>query len=165
MNRGRGRDRRRSALPIALAFLWAFAGAFDDVLEYREPGACERDEYFDGATLSCARCNASRHLELTANRKSLLPLIATRSSLDPRSPVSFVRSHPPFFLLPDLRCTCDRYSRTLGYENGNPLCAPCDPGAIATADGRDCVRRANVTCDCSSNQIRRNHDQHRALSN
>ncbi|XP_014480007.1 PREDICTED: meckelin [Dinoponera quadriceps] len=42
----------------------------------------------------------------------------------------------------------------IGFENGNPLCAACDPDMIATADGKECILRSNTTCKCSSNEIR-----------
>ncbi|KAL6255269.1 hypothetical protein P5V15_013606 [Pogonomyrmex californicus] len=53
-----------------------------------------------------------------------------------------------------LRCQCDALSKTIGFENGNSLCAMCGTNMIATADGKDCILRSNATCKCSSNQIR-----------
>ncbi|XP_012536805.1 meckelin [Monomorium pharaonis] len=69
-------------------------------------------------------------------------------------------------LVPDvdrLRCRCDGVSRTIGFENGNPLCVACDPNMTATADGRDCVLHPNSTCKCSSNQIRLDRNINGAL--
>ncbi|XP_029155509.1 meckelin [Nylanderia fulva] len=53
-----------------------------------------------------------------------------------------------------LRCVCDKFSRTIGFENGNPLCATCGPNMTVTADGGDCILHANATCKCSTNQIK-----------
>ncbi|XP_029672859.1 meckelin [Formica exsecta] len=55
-----------------------------------------------------------------------------------------------------LRCTCDKFSRTIGFEreNGNPLCTTCGPNMTVTTDGGNCILRANATCNCSSNQIK-----------
>ncbi|XP_020283819.1 meckelin isoform X2 [Pseudomyrmex gracilis] len=41
----------------------------------------------------------------------------------------------------------------IGLENGNPLCVACDYDMTATADGKECILRANSTCRCSSDQI------------
>ncbi|XP_011696383.1 PREDICTED: meckelin [Wasmannia auropunctata] len=62
-----------------------------------------------------------------------------------------------------LRCRCDEFSETIGFENGSPLCAACGPNMTATADGKDCVLRPNETCKCSSNQIRLDRNVNGAL--
>ncbi|XP_011879640.1 PREDICTED: meckelin isoform X2 [Vollenhovia emeryi] len=62
-----------------------------------------------------------------------------------------------------LRCQCDEFSGTIGFENGNPLCAACGTNMTATADGKDCVQRPNATCKCSSNQIRLDRNINGAL--
>ncbi|XP_032685456.1 meckelin isoform X2 [Odontomachus brunneus] len=131
----------RYATLIAI-ILPSFAGAINvnnDVLEYWIPSSCRYDEYFDTLSLSCSRCNASRNLEPATNRKffTFYFLMIYLSELHA-----------------GLQCTCNIFSRTIGYENGNPLCAACGPDMIATADGRECILRPNATCKCSSNQIR-----------
>lgn len=60
------------------------------------------------------------------------------------------------FSLLGLRCMCDKFSKTVGFENGNPLCVTCGPNMTVTADGGDCILRANATCKCSTNQIKCN---------
>lgn len=64
-----------------------------------------------------------------------------------------------YFSLLGLRCVCDKFSKTVGFENGNPLCVTCGPNMTVTADGGDCILRANATCKCSTNQIKCNLDK------
>lgn len=153
MNCIRSSGRNPHLTLIAILFS-TFANAFNvnnEVLEYWEPSSCKYDEYFDTVSLSCSRCNASKNLAPAANRKFI--------KIFSRDYYVYLL----FYLFPrarfsplGLRCVCDRFSRTIGFENGNPLCTTCDLNTTVTADGRDCILRANATCKCSTNQIKCN---------
>ncbi|KAL2715557.1 meckelin [Vespula squamosa] len=52
-----------------------------------------------------------------------------------------------------LQCVCNKFSKTIGFKNGNPICKKCDYNQIVTTDGKDCIVCKNNTCKCSSNEI------------
>lgn len=53
----------------------------------------------------------------------------------------------------DLRCVCNKFSKTIGFKNGNPICRKCDYNQTVTTDGKDCIVCKNNICKCSSNEI------------
>nr|KAF7419794.1 hypothetical protein H0235_010091 [Vespula pensylvanica] len=52
-----------------------------------------------------------------------------------------------------LRCVCNKFSKTIGFKNGNPICRKCDYNQTVTTDGKDCIVCKNNICKCSSNEI------------
>ncbi|XP_035737901.1 meckelin-like isoform X1 [Vespa mandarinia] len=52
-----------------------------------------------------------------------------------------------------LRCVCNKFSKTIGFKNGNPICTKCDQNQTVTIDGKDCIVCKNNTCKCLSNEI------------
>ncbi|KAK2576307.1 hypothetical protein KPH14_005671 [Odynerus spinipes] len=52
-----------------------------------------------------------------------------------------------------LRCVCNKFSKTIAFKNGNPVCKKCGYNETLTIDGRDCIACKNNICKCSSNEI------------
>ncbi|OAD59943.1 Meckelin [Eufriesea mexicana] len=52
-----------------------------------------------------------------------------------------------------LRCSCDEFSKKVGFKDGYPICVFCGTNATVTSDGNDCVACNNTICTCPSNEI------------
>lgn len=67
-----GYDRRLTLIVIIFANLASAFHGNNGILEYWNPNTCKYDEYFDTVSLSCLRCNASRNLASTADRRCMV---------------------------------------------------------------------------------------------
>ncbi|XP_018368843.1 PREDICTED: meckelin [Trachymyrmex cornetzi] len=165
-----GHDRRLTLIAIIFAnFASAFHGN-NGVLEYWDPDTCKYDEYFDTASLSCSRCNASRNLVPAADR--------LRCQCDELSGmVGFENGNPlcaacgpnmtattdgkDCVLLPNAPCKCSSNQIKLDRNiNGAlldaVLCVTCIQGTYPSADCSKCLpcgsreNSGHINCVCPS---------------
>ncbi|KAI4498288.1 hypothetical protein M0802_006774 [Mischocyttarus mexicanus] len=52
-----------------------------------------------------------------------------------------------------LQCVCNKFSKTIGFKNGYPICEKCNYNQTVTTDGKDCIHCPNNICKCSPNDI------------